>query len=268
MVNIHIPVFYEQMMTELNQTLSELETEEIDGLIIDIRDNPGGAVSALISMLSRFIPSGEVVFTNVNILGHEIPNLSGSVFDIVDVEVVILINENSASASEVFAAAMKEVGNTEIIGTTSHKKGTAQLPVHFRDNIINLTFNEYLSPLGNRIEGYGVTPSIYVKQADFHSFSPLHLGINVILEYDTVDSRTANAQLILDLLGYEVNRTDGFFDTSTVDAVREFQQNNNLTETGYLNAETATALSLALLEKQNNPTYDTQLQAALDYFKQ
>ena len=252
---------------EFSHAISELERIGIDGLIIDVRDNPGGAVATLNAMMTYLLPSDKTIITTVDRNGLEnVQRTRGGDTYRLDVEIVTLINGGSASASEFFAAAMIESGDFPVLGTTTFGKGTAQSPLHIGDNILMSTFQEGFTPFGNPIEGYGVEPTIYVEEPEFYSFSPLHLSQNTILAYDMVDVKISNAQLILALMGYDVDRTDGYFDASTVEAVRAFQRSNQLSRTGYIDSATATALSFALFDKIQNPVYDSQLLAALNLF--
>ena len=252
---------------DFSRAVSRLERIGIDGLIIDVRDNPGGAMATLNDLMTYLLPSDRMIATTVNRDGSEnVLETRGDDHYRLDVEIVTLINGGSASASEFFAAAMIESGNFPVLGTTTFGKGTAQSPLHVGDYILMSTLQEGFTPFGNPIEGYGVEPTIYVEEPEFYAFLPLHLSQNTILEYDRVDAKVSKAQLILDLLGYDVDRTDGYFDASTVEAVRAFQQSHHLSGTGHINPETATALSLSLLDKIQNPAYDTQLLAALNLF--
>ena len=231
-----------------------------------MRDNPGGIMEVFNQFMNNLLPRRRLLFTLVHYGGRESQlRTSGRDDYRLDVEIVVLINARSGSASEMFAVAMMEAGGFEVIGTTSMGKGVGQSLMEIGDGILSINTWEAVPPSGNPYDGYGVTPTIYVEAPEFYYFSHLHLGRGVVLEYDMVDSRISNAQLILDALGYGVVRTDGYFDTSTVEAVRLFQQNNDLNETGYLNSETATALSLALVEKIQNPEDDLQLLAAIDF---
>ena len=264
---IQVLSFGMDIQSDFNDAIAELERVGIDGLIIDMRDNPGGALATLTTMVNYLLPNNRIITTMIDRNGRETTQRTrGDDHYRLDVDIVTLINGGSASASELFAAAMMESGDFEVIGTTSFGKGTAQVPIYAGDNVLISTVQEGLTPSGGFIEGYGVTPTIYVEMPEFYYLSLIHLGRGVTLEYDMVDFRIANAQLILAALGYDLDRADGYFDASTVEAVRAFQQSNELNETGYINPETATSLSIALLDKMQNSAYDTQLLAALDFF--
>ena len=263
---IRVSSFGVDTQDDFSEAITELERMGIDGLIIDMRDNPGGALVTLNTMVNYLLPNNRIITTTIDRNGQEhIHRTRGDDSYRLDVDIVTLINGDSASASELFAAAMMESGGYEIIGTTSFGKGTAQTPTHIGDNILISTIQEGLTPLGNLIEGYGVVPTIYVEMPEFYDLSPIHLSTDVTLKHDMVDSRIANAQLILESLGYEIQRTDGYFDNSTEEAVLAFQRNSGLDETGDIDPETATALSVILFGKLIDMANDTQLLAALDF---
>ena len=264
---IKVTSFGVETQSNFSAAITELERKGIDGLIIDMRDNPGGALLTLNTMMNYLLPNDRIITTTIDRDGREHTHRTrGDDNYRLDVDIVTLINGDSASASELFAAAMMESGGYEVIGTTSFGKGTAQTPMHVGDNILISTIQEVLTPSGNLIEGYGITPTIYVGMPEVYHLSPIHLSIDDVLEYDMVDLRIADAQLILEELGYEIIRADGYFDATTAYAVREFQRDSELDETGYINPATATALSAIIFDKLLNTEYDAQLMEALDFF--
>lgn len=266
---LQVTTFGEETYNEFRAGIAELEANGIDGLIIDMRNNPGGYLHTVTQMLSYLLPSGDLITSAVDRNGNEQSYMTqGSSRPRLDVEIVTLINEGSASASEIFAAAMMEIAGAEVVGTTSFGKGTVQQSRTLRSgDILQLTTQAWLTPNGNLIEGHGVTPTVYVEAPDFYFFLQVHLGDENILIYDMVHTGIASAQNILNLLGYDVDRTDGYFDSSTINAVRNFQRNNDLRPTGDIDSETATLLTIKWREMVRNPAYDAQLLAAVDLFE-
>ena len=186
-----------------------------------------------------------------------------------DYPVVTLINEGSASASEIFAAAMKEAGGYDVIGTTSYGKGTVQVSMPLDDHSsLKITTQVWKTPDGNWINEEGVTPTIEVEAPDFYYYYQVYLTDGKSLEYDMVDGAIQNAQNILKTLGYNVGRIDGYFDQSTQEAVKAFQKDSGLESTGIIDNKTASELTLALREKVRDKQYDTQLQKAIGVLQQ
>ncbi|MCL1990220.1 MAG: S41 family peptidase [Defluviitaleaceae bacterium] len=264
---ISVSTFGETTLRDFRDAIEALEEVGIEGLIVDMRNNAGGYLNAVNGMVSYLLPSGLVITSAVDRDGNETVHLTrGGAEHRLDVDIVTLINGGSASASEIFAAAMIESGGFEVIGTTSFGKGTVQQSRSIgEDGILQLTIQAWLTPDGHLIEGHGVVPTQYVEPAEFLSISQVHLGDETLLTYDQVHSGVSSAQMILELLGYPINRTDGYFDALTVESVREFQADKDLEATGDIDRLTASALSVALRDKARNPTYDVQLQAALEW---
>jgi len=264
---IRVSTFGEATLRDFKDAIAELDNYDIDGLIVDLRNNSGGYLNAVNEMVSYLLPSGLKITSAVDRDGHETVHMTrGDSNHRLDVEIVTLINGGSASASEIFAAAMIESGDFEVIGTTSFGKGTVQRSRQITDDsMLNLTVQAWLTPNGHLIEGHGVEPTIYVEASEFLSIFQVHLGDYEVLEYDMVHQGIESAQQILELLGYDVARTDGYFDASTITALKAFQSDNDLEVTGTLEGLTASALSMALREKVRNPAYDAQILAAIEW---
>lgn len=267
---ITVTTFGEATLQDFRGAVNELDDLGIDGLIVDLRNNSGGYLNAVTGMVSYLLPSGLPITSAVDRFGNVTTHdTRGDSNHRLDVDIVTLINGGSASASEIFAAAMIESGGYEVIGTTSFGKGTVQQSRPIRqESMLQLTIQAWLTPHGNLIEGYGVEPTQYVEPSEFMWISQVHLGDLDVLTYDMVHSGVMNAQLTLEALGYDVVRTDGYFDQMTEHAVGEFQLANDLEVTGEIDGLTATALSMALRDKARNPVYDAQIQAALAHFNE
>ena len=265
---LRVSTFGEATLRDFRYAIEELEKEEIDGLIVDVRNNSGGYLSAVTGMVSYMLPSDLLITSAVDRDGREIPHYtSGNASQRLDVDIVTLINGGSASASEIFAAAMIESGGFEVVGTTSFGKGTVQQSRPIRDDgMLQMTIQVWKTPDGHLIEGYGVEPTVEVEASDFVGILQVSLGDEDVLTYDMVHPGIESSQQILDAIGYDVDRTDGFFDSSTEGALEEFQANNDLEVTGEIDGATASALSMALRDIVRDPGYDTQIQAALALF--
>ena len=133
---------------------------KIKGLIIDIRDNPGGVLDVCAKITDLLVPTGKIVYT-VDKKGKEETLYSD--INCVKMPLVILINENSASASEVFTAAIKDYGVGVIIGKKTYGKGVVKTLKTLRDGTyLKMTTQEYFSPKGNKINEVGIEPDIEV----------------------------------------------------------------------------------------------------------
>jgi len=146
--------------------LSNNLTKESKGLVIDLRYNSGGLLSAAQRMLGELLPENNVAVRLKNDEGEQIVKVKGS-GKYTEIPLVVIQNEYSASASEIFAGAIKDYERGSIIGTQSFGKGVAQnLYSLSNGGQIKLTTNEFFTPLGNTVHQKGITPDISLSQQD------------------------------------------------------------------------------------------------------
>ena len=267
--HIFISSFGTTTASELKTHLDKFVNRNISKIIIDLRDNGGGYLRTLLDMTSFFMEKGTVVIQEIDIKGqtHLGVTTGENYYKDVFKDIVILVNENSASCSEVFAAAMKEQLKATIIGVTTYGKGTVQVSVGYPDgSALKYTTASWLSPNGESIEGKGIEPDIEEKLHQALYLSYLNFEKEEQHKYDEVHDSVKSAQLMLDFLGYNVKRTDGYFDISTTSAIREFQSKAKLTETGILDYDTAVALNSEIVREWsiNRQKYDNQLRKAIE----
>ena len=147
---------------QFNNALDALESQGMESLILDLRDNPGGDYDTVIAMADRVLPEGKIT-TVVDKQGTEKTEYSDEENQI-KIPMVVLINENSASASELFTGAIKDYGIATIVGETSYGKGIVQSIFRLEDGSgLKFTTEEYLTPEGNHINGIGVAPDVEVS---------------------------------------------------------------------------------------------------------
>src|SRR5699024_9385138 len=160
---IEITSFSETTADDFNTELSKLEKDEIEGLIIDVRGNPGGLLDSVEEILAHFVPEDIPYIQIEDQQGKKTPYHS-NLAEKKDYPISVIIDEGSASASEILAVALKEIGY-DIIGAPSFGKGTVQQAVPLGDgSTIKLTFYKWLSPEGNWINEVGVEPTVEQKQ--------------------------------------------------------------------------------------------------------
>lgn len=154
--------FNENCAQEFEQKYKELQEQNITGLVVDLRYNGGGLVDEVLDIVDLFVDKGKDVLITVDKNGkEEIEKAKGE--KIVTVPVVVLVNEYSASASEIMAAALKEQANAKIVGKTTYGKGVIQVLHPLKDGSgIKVTVKEYLTPNRNTINKVGVTPDYEV----------------------------------------------------------------------------------------------------------
>lgn len=147
---------------QFKSALEELEQKGEKGLIIDLRGNGGGRLDAVVDMLDRMLPKGVIVSTKTKEGKGEEYKSSGK--EQFDKPLAVLINGNSASASEVFAGAIQDYGIGKLVGTTSFGKGIVQTVFKLDDgSAVKLTTSEYFTPKGRNIHGKGLKPDVEVE---------------------------------------------------------------------------------------------------------
>ena len=161
---IQIKEFDKETVNQYKNALDSLQKEQMSGLVIDVRNNGGGSLSACISMLDRMLPKGKLITeTSKAKKDTEYTSTDEEHFD---QPVVILINGNSASASEVFAGTMQDREAATLVGVTSYGKGIVQT-IYSLEKLcgggLKLTTGEYLLPSGRSIHEKGLTPDIEVS---------------------------------------------------------------------------------------------------------
>lgn len=159
---ISVSEFDEVTASQFKSAISELNKEGMEGLVIDLRDNPGGLLDVTCEMLDRMIKKGLLVYT-VDKNGKRVDE-DATDSDSFDKPVAILVNGNSASASEVFSGAMKDYKAATLVGTRTFGKGIVQSIVPFGDGTaMKVTVSKYYTPNGVNIHGTGIEPDVVVE---------------------------------------------------------------------------------------------------------
>ncbi|MDX2160517.1 MAG: S41 family peptidase [bacterium] len=155
--------FTDEARDDFYAALETLNVNERQGLIIDVRDNPGGILTSAIDITSAFVREGVIVREDFG-EGETVDFTATGRFVGIDVPIVVLINESSASASEILAGALQDFGAATLIGETTLGKGTVQLwePLG-NDGGLRLTIARWLTPNGRWIQDQGITPDILIE---------------------------------------------------------------------------------------------------------
>ncbi|WP_026688324.1 S41 family peptidase [Alteribacter aurantiacus] len=259
---LEIRSFAESTARDFEEKLFELEEDGIDGLIIDVRGNPGGLLQSVEDIGKLLVPGGEPIVQIENRSGERIRHVS-NLEEEKEYPIATLINEGSASASEILAAALKEAGGHHVVGETTFGKGTVQQTIPLGDGSdLKLTLFRWLTSAGNDINESGVEPTEHVRQPDFFYVSPVQAEDP--LTFDTNSEQVKNAQLMLEGLGYDPQRTDGYFSRETEDAVRAFQEDESMDVTGEVDEDTAFALQDRVVEAVRDRENDNQFKRAVE----
>jgi carboxyl-terminal processing protease len=183
---VRVSQFSETTPRELSRAIDNMHDQNkalLDGLILDLRNNPGGVLDAAVDVSDLFLDSGVIVSADGRSADSRFMR-SAHRGDILDgADIVVLVNEGSASASEIVAGALQDHGRAVVIGTSTFGKGLVQTVVPLsQGRAIKLTTSRYYTPSGDSIHDVGITPDVYVEDAD--GYPSLSLAGQVDREQD------------------------------------------------------------------------------------
>lgn len=159
---LSISQFEEVTTRQFKAAVEDLQSQGMKGLVIDIRNNPGGLLDTVVGMLKYMLPDGLIVYTEDKQGNRK--EYKGQDNDEFNLPLAVLVNGNSASASEIFAGAIQDYGKGTIIGTQTYGKGIVQTVKPLTDgSAIKFTIAKYFTPKGQDIHGKGVTPDMVVE---------------------------------------------------------------------------------------------------------
>ncbi|MBR5970148.1 MAG: S41 family peptidase [Lachnospiraceae bacterium] len=185
---LQIREFDDITTSQFDKAMQELYAEGMRGLVLDLRSNPGGSLKAVVEICNLLLPEGEVVYT-LDKYGNRESYTSDGTHEI-QIPLVVLVNGNSASASEILAGAIKDYEKGTLLGTTTYGKGIVQRIFDFDDDTgVKLTVSDYYTPKGNNIHGVGIEPDVVLE------FDP------DAYEKDETDNQLEEAKtLVLDMI--------------------------------------------------------------------
>ncbi|MCM3122049.1 S41 family peptidase [Mesobacillus sp. AQ2] len=261
---VQITNFSQNTANELVNVLNDLQKQGMKGLVLDLRQNPGGLLDQAIKISSLFVPEGEILFQvedrNGNVKKYPSENKNGN-----KLPLVVVIDKGSASASEILAGAVSESAGVPLVGEKSFGKGTVQRAEDFSDGSnMKFTTDKWLTPKGNWIHKKGIKPDYEVAMPEYASLP--FIDPETELKVSTASEQVKSAQKMLKALGFDPGREDGFFDEKTKEAVSEFQESKKIEQTGILKGSTTIELMNGLREQLKKD--DPQVQKALEVLKQ
>lgn len=259
---LEITSFASGTAKEFQTELNHLEEQNIEGLVIDVRGNPGGMLKSVEEILEMLVTDKKPYVQIEEREGKRTTRVSPNV-DRKPYPISVLIDEGSASASEILAAALHEIEQYPLIGVTSFGKGTVQQTLPLEDNSqIKLTMFKWLTPNGNWIHEKGVKPTIEVKQPNY--FYTHTLQVTEPIYKDMNNEKVMLAQQMLKGLGFSPERIDGYFDERTELAVKTFQIVQEIPNTGVIDELTAEKLAEEINKQKEKEANDLQLQMAIE----
>ena len=194
---IAVSSFYEVTANQFIDAVGELNVQGIEGLIVDLRDNGGGLLDIAVEMLDFMLPEGKIVYTKDKD-GNIIESYNSTDEQQFTKPLVLLVNGYSASASEIFAGAIKDYGIGTLVGTTTYGKGIVQRLFPLDDgSAVKVTIAKYFTPNGNDIHKVGIEPDVEVefdsvkyKDSDGEEDNQLDAAVNEMLKKLGKSSKT------------------------------------------------------------------------------
>jgi carboxyl-terminal processing protease len=162
---IKVSQFIERTFSDLENALNKMESKEkpLKGLILDLRNNPGGLLEQAVKVADLFLESGMIVYTEGRVEGQKMKFFVQKKEKVQEYPMIVLVNGGSASASEIVAGALQDQGRAVILGTQTFGKGSVQTIIPLEDgSALRLTTARYYTPNGRSIQAQGIAPDIAV----------------------------------------------------------------------------------------------------------
>ena len=259
--HVKINSFAKNTAQEVENTVTDLRQKGVKKFIFDVRYNPGGLLDQALATSNMFVEEGKTILNiedrNGKITAYKASKEYGT-FKITE-PYVLLVNEGSASASEILAGALKESANAKLIGSKTYGKGTVQSVVDVSKNAeLKYTTAKWLTPNETWIHKTGIEPTETVSMPEYYNITIV--DTREVVKEGSVSDNVKTIETILKGLGYDV-KADGYFDSKTTEAVKQFQKTKGISETGEVNEQTGSALMTAIREELKKN--DTQYKAAV-----
>ena len=161
---VRLTQFQESTARDLSRVLKQFREQKLASTILDLRNNPGGLLTSSVEVSEQFVPAGKLIVYIKGREGRKDEYISRAKDQLEEYPMIVLVNEGSASASEIVAGALQDWGRAVVIGTTTFGKGSVQTILPLSDGSgLRLTTAQYYTPKGRSIQTTGITPDIVVK---------------------------------------------------------------------------------------------------------
>lgn len=167
---VRLTEFRENSRSELHQALEKLKTQGAEGLILDLRNNPGGLLDVAVKIAEDFLPVGKIIVSTKgrHLSENTTARSENNSREFLDWPMAVMINEGSASGSEIVAGALRDNKRAVLVGVKSFGKGSVQSVIPLPDGSgLRLTTARYFTPSGVRINGVGITPDVVIEEEAF-----------------------------------------------------------------------------------------------------
>ncbi len=207
--------------TEFYAAVAALKEQGATHLVLDLRQNPGGYVSAAVSIASAFVPKGQPVLYEVGSDGELVLNSSGS---LINMPTVVLIDGGSASAAEILAGAIQDYGAGKLVGTPSYGKGTVQQIFYMAGGAgLKVTIAEYFTGKRHKVDGRGLVPDYHISPAKADTEFSVPISLDRLIFVNDIGLDILEIQKRLKVLGYSTS-LQGAFDVKMLGGVQGFQR--------------------------------------------
>ncbi|NJH87027.1 PDZ domain-containing protein [Staphylococcus agnetis] len=261
--------FQEGTAGELKSAIQKSQKSGAKNIVIDLRNNPGGLLDEAVKMSNIFLDKGKTVLYLEKGKQQEAVKTSGNPLEHVsDLNISILVNEGSASASEIFTGAMKDYKIAKIYGSKTFGKGIVQTTREFDDgSILKFTEMKWLTPHKTFIHGKGIRPDVDIIGAAFEKLTVIPSD-QTFKEGDN-NKHVTSIKVGLDALGYKIASNDNQYDASLKAAVIQFQKENNLKVTGEFDKQSNQKFTQLLVEKaaKEDPVLDKTIKQIKEQLK-
>lgn len=263
---LRITTFGESTASLIETALKNFKVHDVENIVIDLRGNGGGYLEAARAILNLFIPQNEVLFKVVSKQGKETVYKADDCEKYMFQKGCVLIDGNTASASEVMTSALKELLGYTLIGETTYGKGTVQTQAILSNaSTLKYTYAKWLTAKGMWVNEKGIAPDEEVDSVTLDDFHVVN--IEKELKYDQVDDTVLYMQEMLKELNYTVDREDGYFSQETQNALKAFEKDYGLDVDGIYDQDDATILLSALAHHVYENEEDQQYLKAVDLMK-
>lgn len=259
---LKITSFAENTPELVMKELSIFDEKNIEKIIIDLRNNGGGTLNSAVELLNLFVTEGPVLYVDYangqeDVYSCELAEQK--------YELALLINGGSASATEIFAGAVKYKNEGILVGTKSFGKGIVQSLYQLNNGSgVKFTTAEYFSVDKKPVHKVGITPDIIIENPEINLSKYPTFSKENKPSLGNVSLDVLAAEMILETLEYKIDKPDGVYDNTSFAQIKNFQKDNNLYPYGTIDIATQNALYQALVSYSSNKLVDLQLETAIE----
>ena len=263
---IQIASFGNTTATEFTEVSGMLKSAGVTKLILDLRDNGGGVVTSAVEIARQLVPKGKII--DVRYRDAKMNYTYNSTLEKAPFEIVTLVNENTASASEILASAIQDSGAGILLGKDTYGKAVIQSPYYLNNGmVLKLTIGQYITRNGHEINKVGLAPDETVdnstKKIDTSGYTKFDFLTPVSLGSSGQNVKAAKERLAV-MNYYAGNLQNNVFNVDLKDAISIFQKDNGLTDSGVL--DVPTQIKLKEVFENLDTVIDSQMSEAYRYF--